>query len=170
MNPGKGGAFPGDLALRPVKAEDWGFLLELYSSTRCAEMALSGWNDEQKRLLIESQFDAQRRHYEYAYVGAEHLVVLAEGERIGRYYVQRQPEKIHIIDISLMPQWRNRGIGSKMLGQILTEAALTGKKVSLNVERFNPALNLYRRLGFQVADESDKIRLYMERLPAAILK
>ena len=72
---------------------------------------------------------------------------------LGRLYVHRGETDIRIVDIALLPEHRGRGIGSHLLRAILDEAAKRGRTVSIHVERFNPALRLYERLGFaHVAD------------------
>jgi ribosomal protein S18 acetylase RimI-like enzyme len=49
-------------------------------------------------------------------------------------------------DIALLPEYCNRGIGTTLLRT--SEAATAGKPLRIHVERFNPALRLYERLGF----------------------
>jgi predicted GNAT family acetyltransferase len=81
-------------------------------------------------------------------------VIEMDGEAVGRLYVARWPEEIRIIDIALLPQHRNGGIGSSLLADLCREAAAAGKPVTIHVERFNPALGLYHRLGFvPIADK-----------------
>jgi hypothetical protein len=53
-----------------------------------------------------------------------------------------------IVDIALLPQYCNRGIGTTLLRDLQSEAAAAGKPLRIHVERFNPALRLYQRLGF----------------------
>ena len=56
-------------------------------------------------------------------------------------------------DIALLPEHRGAGIGGRLLQDLLTEAAASGKRVSIHVERFNPAMRLYERLGFTKQEE-----------------
>ena len=141
------------ITLRPIAAEDDAFLCRVYGSTREAELAQVDWDDGQKDAFVRMQFDAQRRYYEENYAGASFDVVLVDGEAAGRLYVARWPDEIRIVDIALLPEFRNRGIGSSLLGDLLSEAAAAAKPVSIHVEKFNPALRLYARLGFSVAED-----------------
>ena len=60
---------------------------------------------------------------------------------------------LRIMDVALLPEHRNRGVGTALLRNLQAEGAAAGKHVSIHVERFNPALRLYERLGFRpVAD------------------
>jgi ribosomal protein S18 acetylase RimI-like enzyme len=79
---------------------------------------------------------------------ASHEIVCIEGSAAGRLYLDRSGEKFHILDITLLPEHRNRGAGSFLLGQLMAEAKEAGKPVTIYVERFNPSLRLFQRLGF----------------------
>jgi len=52
-----------------------------------------------------------------------------------------------------MPEHRRKGLGEALLRDLLDEAAAAGKAVTIHVEKFNPAMSLYRRLGFVPAGE-----------------
>jgi ribosomal protein S18 acetylase RimI-like enzyme len=58
-----------------------------------------------------------------------------------------------VVDISLLPECRGRGIGTALLEAVIAEASGAGKFVALSVEKLNPALRLYRRLGFRKVDD-----------------
>jgi len=51
-----------------------------------------------------------------------------------------------------MPECRGRGIGSTLLHQVMARGTAAGKPVTIHVEAYNPALTLYRRLGFEPID------------------
>ena len=82
------------------------------------------------------------------------LVTMREGEDIGRLYIERWPSQHRIIDIAFLPEHRGKGAGEALLRDLMDEAAGCGKDVSIHVEKLNPAMRLYRRLGF--ATEEDK--------------
>ncbi len=137
------------IRLRPILAADAPFLFELYASTRAEEMAMVQWSEEQERTFLRMQFDAQSTHYATHYAGAEFLIIEDDGHPIGRLYIHRQPHDIRIVDISLMPGHRGKGIGTKLLRELLDEGAATRTPVTIHVEQFNPAMRLYERLGFR---------------------
>lgn len=141
------------IRLRPIRDDDLPFLREVYEGTRAEEVRQTGWPEEEKRSFLRMQFDAQHQHYQAHYPDARFEVILRGGTPIGRLYVDRGEQDIRIVDIALLPSWRGQGIGSRLLKEILAEAETTGQTVSIHVERFNPALALYERLGFQhIAD------------------
>jgi hypothetical protein len=58
------------ISLRPVRLEDRGLLLRVYASTREEELALTSWDEAQKRAFLEAQFAAQDVWYRERYPGA----------------------------------------------------------------------------------------------------
>ncbi len=148
-------------ALRPETEADIPFLRRLYISTRWEELAaVPDWTDEQKIAFLESQFAAQRQHYLAYYANAAFDVLEADGIPAGRLYLDRQAKTLLIVDIALLPDWRNRGIGTALIEAVFAEARLAGKEVSISVEKFNPAQRLYRRLGFREYAE-DQVYWFM---------
>ena len=145
-----------DFLLRPEADADVPFLFQLYVSTRSDELApLTDWSDVQKIAFLESQFAAQRHHYLLHYANAAFDILEERGTPVGRLYVDRQERTLLVVDIALLPQWRNRGIGRALMEALFAEARLAGKEVSISVEKFNPAARLYRRLGFLPYAEDD---------------
>jgi ribosomal protein S18 acetylase RimI-like enzyme len=140
---------PSPLGLRPAVAEDLDFLYQVYASTRQEELAVTGWPAAQIEQFLRMQFDTQHRYYHDHFPGAAYELILWEDRPAGRLYLDRAPGEIGIIDIALLPDFRNRGIGSILLNAILAEATLAGKPVRIYVEQFNRALKLYERLGFR---------------------
>jgi ribosomal protein S18 acetylase RimI-like enzyme len=105
-------------------------------------------------VFLDMQFRAQHAHYQQHYPQADWLVTMRGGEDVGRLYIERWPSQHCIIDIALLPAHRGRGLGSALLRDLLDEAATAGKAVSIHVEKNNPAMRLYHRLGFTT--EADK--------------
>jgi ribosomal protein S18 acetylase RimI-like enzyme len=138
-----------DIAFRPITPEDTEFLYTVYAQTRAEELAIVDWTEQQKAAFLRAQFNAQHEAYQGTYQGADFLVILRNGQPSGRLYVARWAREIRIVDIALLAEHRNAGIGSAILKDILAEGARSGKKVSIHVEMFNPALALYERLGFR---------------------
>lgn len=154
------------IALRPIGSGDLVFLSEVYASTRREELAPLGWSAEQQAAFLGQQFAAQHHHYTTHYAGASLQVILVGGEPAGRLYVARWPGEIRIVDIALLPEFRSAGVGSRLLAELLAEADQAGAKISIHVEKHNPALRLYQRLGFARAADREVYWL-MERAPQA---
>jgi GNAT superfamily N-acetyltransferase len=137
------------------------FLCAVYASTREQELAAVAWDAAQKTAFVQMQFAAQHAYYQEHYAGADFDVILVDSQPAGRLYVNRADDELRIVDIALLPQWCNRGIGSALVNALQGEAAAAGKPLRIHVERFNPALRLYERLGFSpIADRG--VYLFME--------
>ena len=153
-------------ALRPETDADIPFLMRLYASTREEELAPVPWTPEEKQAFLAGQFQAQRQHYRSHYDGCAFDVLTWRGEPAGRLYLDARPSRLHIVDIALMPEWRGQGVGTALLKALQAAGRANGKGVGIFVEKFNPALRLYRRLGFtDVADR--EVYLEMEWRPPA---
>lgn len=154
------------LSFRPEDAGDLPFLKALYASTRSDEMAAVPWPDAEKAAFLDMQFQAQHRHYRAHYPDAEWLIILIGGEPAGRLYVESWPSEIRIIDIALAPTRRRRGFGAAIIADVLDAAARDGLGVGIHVEAGNPAMGLYRRLGFRCAEDKGVYHLMRWQPPA----
>ena len=143
------------ITLRPASPADRAFLLQVYAESRAAELAATDWTLEQMESFCRTQFDAQDTYYRQHYPDCEFLVVERNGEPIGRLYRDRRRDEIRVVDIALLARERGRGVGGKLMQNVLDEAAASGLKVRIHVEKTNPARHLYDRLGFQVEEEGE---------------
>ena len=136
------------LSLRPIRGADQEVLCRLYASTRQDEMAVVPWSEEEKASFLRMQFEAQHKYYQAVFPGAEFLMIERRGKPVGRLYLDRRDDEHRLIDIALFPEHRGKGLGGKLMRGVLDEAGAAGKKVRIHVERNNPAMRLYIRLGF----------------------
>lgn len=141
------------LNLRAVTADDEPLLRDVYAGTRADELTQVPWSDEQKRAFCDMQFTAQAAHYREHYPTAVYSVIETDGVPVGRLYVDRWTREIRIMDIALLPEFRGRGVGTRLLRELQEEARTAGKALSIHVEKFNPALKLYERLGFEPKED-----------------
>ena len=136
------------VTVRPETRADHEFLRRVYASTREAEMALTPWRRDEIDSFLDMQFEAQHRYYRKQFPDAEFLIIERGGQAIGRLYLHRREDEIRIIDIAMLTSERRNGIGGALLRDVLAEARTAKKAVRIHVERNNPALHLYHRLGF----------------------
>jgi len=155
------------ISLRTAAPEDRALLRDIYGSSRTDEMARTDWDADQKAAFVEHQFEAQHTYYQQVYPNSDYTVILYNDLPAGRLYVERAliPGTIRIVDITLLPDFRNKGIGRFLITGLQEEAAQSGKTLSIHVERFNKALSLYQRLGFQIIKETHGVFYLMEWKP-----
>lgn len=146
---------------RPICDDDLGFLYALYVSTRLHELAALDWRAEQQAAFLHQQFQAQHQYYAQHYPDALRLLLLQDDQPIGRLYWWSGEANANLIDISLLPAIRGRGIGQALMTLLMAQADRAGQAVVLHVEPQNPAHRLYRRHGFETVAQSgvyDKMR------------
>lgn len=68
--------------------------------------------------------------------------------------------------ISLLPEYRGHGIGTKLLSNLLALLYKKGfRQISLSVQKKNPAFRLYKRAGFQILEEKGTEYLMLLKYP-----
>jgi ribosomal protein S18 acetylase RimI-like enzyme len=148
------------ITLRDVLADDEPFLFEVYASTRAQEMAMVSWDEEQRKAFLTMQFSAQHSYYQSQFPEANFSLILRDDLPVGRLYVLRQAHDLRILDLTLLPEYRNAGIGTPLIRDLLNEAAESCRNVHIYVESFNPSLRLFERLGFKnIAEEGHNLLL-----------
>ncbi|HEU0014060.1 MAG TPA: GNAT family N-acetyltransferase [Longimicrobium sp.] len=150
------------VTLRPATDDDLPFLERLYGTVRAPELAPLPWTQAQKDEFVRHQFNAQHTWWHEQYEDTTYDVVLVNGVPAGRLYVGRWQSTIRVVDIALLPEHRGGGLGTRLMNDVLAEGDAAGKPVSIHVERYNPAMRLYERLGF-VEVEDKGVYVLMER-------
>lgn len=157
----------GQVALRAVQTEDEDFLLQVYAASRADEMALVDWSDEQKLAFLRSQFEAQAAQYRARFPDAEYCLILQHERPVGRFWIGRTPEQIRLLDIAILPEFQNRGIGAVLLKSLLAESEAAGVPLRHMVFKMNTAaLRFYARFGFSAIEDVGAY-IHMERQPAS---
>lgn len=128
-------------------------------------MRLVDWTAEQKSAFLAQQFDAQHHYYHEHFPSADYLVVERDGTSIGRIYLDRRKDELRLIDIALVPEARNQGLGGALLLDLLDEAQAASLPVRIHVEKNNPAMRLYLKLGFEPLEDQGVYQL-MEWRPS----
>jgi RimJ/RimL family protein N-acetyltransferase len=145
------------LSFPPITRSDEHFLLALYASTRANEMAIVPWSNEQKVAFVQSQFNAQHQHYLSEYPNGNFQTILLDNQKIGRLYVCELTDEVHIIDLTILPEFRGRGVGTEIISDILRTAI---KPVQIYLESFNNSINLFARLGFEITFDKGLYQLW----------
>jgi ribosomal protein S18 acetylase RimI-like enzyme len=143
------------LSVRRIADPDLPFLQALYAATRADEVASTGWAPAECARFLAQQFGCQHRYYQDHYADAEFLLIVRGDQPVGRLYWRSEGEGATLIDVSLVPEERGRGLGSALMQLLAGLADRDGLAITLHVEPANPALHLYRRFGFEpIGDNS----------------
>lgn len=152
------------IELRPVKESDNLFIESVYRSAREAELEKTNWTELQKESFIIMQSMAQLAEYKTKFPGALYQLITYNKQDAGRLYTWENDSEIRLIDITLLPKYRGKGIGSSLLKDLIIRSNKVKKKISLHVEPANTALQLYTRLGF-IHIKNNGHHYYMEKDP-----
>src|SRR2546423_1659170 len=114
---------------------------------------MTDWTEAQRNAFVTMQFAAQQQYYQAQFPQAEHRIILANGQPVGRFYTDENKDEIRIIDITVLPNYRNAGIGSPLIKDLMERAHKAGKPVRIYVESYNRSLRLFERLGFTKVEE-----------------
>ena len=154
------------ITLQPVSGSDEDFLIELYKSSRGDDLRGLGWSEDRISEFLEMQHEAQRNLQN----DDEHVsdqLVLMDGKPIGRLSIEPRADEIRCIDLALLPDYRNQGVGTLLIQRLQEQARSASIPLRLQVIRFNRAVNLLERLGFRRTSETGT-HFQMEWLPANV--
>lgn len=91
------------------------------------------------------------------------FVAEADGLVVGVVWVRIMDDYGHVDDetpsfaISLLKEYRNYGIGTKLMITMLDELKRCGyKQASLSVQKQNYAVKMYQKTGFQIVDQNEE--------------
>jgi ribosomal protein S18 acetylase RimI-like enzyme len=144
----------GTVELCPVSERDNEFLLSVYASTRADELAQVEWAEGQKEMFLQWQLDLQRSEYEARFPDAEYHVIVIDQQPAGRIWVGSDDKQIRLLDIALLPEFQNRGIGTMLLKGLIARAENEGKALRHMVFVLNNnADRFYERLGFEIIED-----------------
>lgn len=125
------------IGFRKAIPEDVNFLVALRIASMHEHLAEAGiiMTDNQHRLTINQFFNDS------------HLILI-NNKPIGLLKIAVLPQRLHIRQFQIMPQFHRMGIGSMVLGAVKKKAVALNLGITLNVLLSNPAKKLYQRQGF----------------------
>ena len=140
--------------LRAAREADADRLAEMYADISAADRAqgLPPVADHKRRSWVETLLD---EGHNIVAEGPERLV----GHVAYTPLEAAQPELV----VFVHPAFHDRGIGTELCKHVATAAADAGREaLELHVERGNrAAIAVYRRIGFEVVDDTHSIRMVL---------
>jgi RimJ/RimL family protein N-acetyltransferase len=106
----------------------------------------------------------QRKLHEQRYSEKPWFIITFDSKPIGTISIHELAEHTRFGEFYLLDEYRNKGIGSRILEEFLVECDEKSKCVVLEYLKWNPVGSLYKRYGFEVTSESD-IHYFMKRKP-----
>ena len=148
-----------DLAFRATTPDDGEFLLQVFASMLGERLAAGGLPVSEWAEMITQQFNAQDVAYRSKFPKADFDVILVDGEKAGRLYLDRRKDELRILDLTLLPTFRGQGIGTKLFEGLFDEARKSSRKIAAHIEHHSRAIGLAHRLGFTPQLETESTTL-----------
>jgi ribosomal protein S18 acetylase RimI-like enzyme len=153
-----------DIKLIHATENDSEFFMELFSEIKGSELLLHSWPPTIREQLLSMQYRGFMKSIQEEYPNHEDFLILFQSKMAGRLQIEKNDSFFRIINISLMPDFRGKGIGSYILKNILKEANLRQIPVELDVDVSNPAFFVYQNLGFNII-YCDEVKILMKYFP-----
>jgi len=145
----------GGITLRPLRASDAEVLVRLNAANNEHLWLAANKTPDEIHELIELQGRHKDASYQRDYGKHAEYVIEKTGDVVGRLTINQGSYIFHILEISLLPEYRGKGIGADVIRTCLRAAAASHVPLSLTVRMDQPGLvKLYESLGFrtEIAD------------------
>jgi ribosomal protein S18 acetylase RimI-like enzyme len=156
----------GPVTLRTETDADRDFRYRLFCTSRQPEFALL-LPPPVFEQVMRHQFQAQTVSYLADFPRARFDIIELGGRPIGRIVVDRPGDVVYIVDQAIVPELRNKGLGTAIMRGLMEEARAAGVAVRLMASQNDPAMRLYARLGFAVTDTATPMYTTLEWRSAA---
>lgn len=140
---------------RKANERDEPFVYDVYTSSRVVEISAWGWKEDENTDFLKMQFEMRQKSYELMYPNLESRIIERNGESIGTMLISQNGSAILLVDITILPNYQNQGIGRLMIRKLQEQARKTKRPIRLSTLHTNRAQQLYLHLGFQVIDQND---------------
>ncbi|MFA6072638.1 MAG: GNAT family N-acetyltransferase [Candidatus Woesearchaeota archaeon] len=132
--------------LRHTKTADYLFiynLSKLVNKSRIIQ-TYGSWDENFQKEVFNKKFNIKNIK-----------IITLDGLDIGSLEIETTKNNIHINEIQLLPKYQGRGIGTKILQDLIIHAKLNKIDLDLKVLKINPAKRLYERIGFIICKETN---------------
>lgn len=83
-------------------------------------------------------------------------IILCDGQDVGCLTLTSEDDCVQIDQFYILPDYRRRGLGRRILTHLLFEAGLSGQRVKINISPGCEALRFFTEQGFAVVSQSSK--------------
>ena len=151
------------LSLRAQQPQDDAFLLQLLSAHRAPALLAAGMPENVLAMLLPMQCQAQEQDMVQRYPQAKRAILHQGTQSLGRVAWDQNPQRLHLIDIAVLPTFQHQGWATQVLRRLQAAAAQRAMPLTLWVAPDNPALGWYTRWGFSVVQSTESQRLMQWR-------
>jgi len=145
----------GPYRFRAMAESDAPFVRQLYHATLREQMPfhLTRISEPELVALLDAQLAAQTGHYRDNHPQAEVAIVEHPDGPVARLIIVEFADEVRLGDIMVVPAHRRHGLCSYVMDSYVAQGLATGRAIRLHVEKWNPAVALYRRKRFEVVED-----------------
>jgi len=143
------------ITLRPARTLDFDF---------CARLYFAGMENIIRELNLDRVAQSTSFHQQWELPQVR--IITVDGADVGWLQSTTREGSLFLAQLFVDSAFQRRGIGTEVMHGLIAEAARARQAVTLGVVKINPALRLYRRMGFRITHEDDR-KFYMRRDPDA---
>ncbi|WP_392340916.1 GNAT family N-acetyltransferase [Moritella marina] len=141
-----------NIAYRLATEQDYDFAFKLKKAAEYEPIkAIFGWDE-----AVQQQMHAQE------WADGKPMLICIDGLAVGSYKIEINTDHIHFCRFFLLPEHQGKGIGSRVLNQLITLSKEKQLPCKLSHLQGNRVGELYARFGF-VIDSCDEQFVYMSR-------
>lgn len=126
-----------------AKPEDVPFLLTLRKRTMNEHLLRASFP-------VDDEYHLARIHEAYN----DSLIIYLNERKVGLIKLSKREKSLHIRQLQILPEFQNKGVGSKVLSVVIQKSHDLALPITLNVLLHNPAKALYVKHGFKVIGEN----------------
>lgn len=133
------------------------------------------WLDALRRAAYRDLFDAtwgawdearHQRHFAKTWDAGHISLILVDEAPVGMIQLLASDDELELAEIQIDPAQQNRGLGSRVITDVIALAHEQNKRLSLYLGLKNQhAFRLYQRLGFQEVGRSNTHIFMAHRIP-----
>jgi ribosomal protein S18 acetylase RimI-like enzyme len=138
----------GTVRLRPALAADGPFQFDLFRVHNMGMLQRGGLPQAMVDSLATMQYRSRRQSYRDGFPRARWSIIELAGVPVGELIENDEADAVYIVDVTLRPEQRRRGIGSALVRSVIAAGAKRGGVRALVLINNEASLGLFRRLGF----------------------
>lgn len=138
----------GRVSTRPSTDADSAFLLDLFVATAEEELADLGWCLGDQRTFVIMQAQTREWNLIRLHATLDRLTICVDNVPVGRLLISFADPVVHVVDVCVIPSHRGRAVGTRLISELLAEAAVAQMPVRVRVPKLARSLRFFERLGF----------------------
>lgn len=127
------------------ESTDYEFLKNVHHQTLKEHVSgIWGWDELEQDKFFSEDFQTGQLH-----------LIEGSGKSVGYLQLNQSPSEIYIVNLLILPEFQNQGLGSQIIKDLIVKAKKMGQSLKLGVFKVNTrAKSLYSRLGFKTYEET----------------